>query len=62
MGALKYALIPLALLAVATVLLMGLYNMARGGSPQRSQILMRWRIGLQAGAVVLLLLAVALAG
>ena len=33
--------------AVVLVLILGLVNMARGGSPRRAQILMRWRIGLQ---------------
>ena len=32
-----YALVPIAVGAVAVVLLMGLNNMARGGSPHRSQ-------------------------
>ncbi len=41
--------------AVALVLLLGLINMMRGGSPNLSQLLMRWRVGLQFGAVVLVL-------
>mgnify|MGYP000507150595 CR=1 FL=1 len=40
-------LIPLAILAVAVVLLFGLVNMMRGGSANTSQKLMRWRVGLQ---------------
>lgn len=44
--------------AVFVVLLLGLVNMMRGGSPQRSQVLMRWRVGLQLLAVVLMVLAV----
>ncbi|MCK0197874.1 twin transmembrane helix small protein [Ancylobacter sp. 6x-1] len=43
----KFVVLPVALGAVAIVLLMGLANMARGGSPERSQQLMRWRVGLQ---------------
>ena len=36
--------VPIALAAVAIVLLMGLWNMLRGGSPNLSQTLMRWRV------------------
>lgn len=50
-----YLLIPLAVLAVAGVLVMGLVNMAQGGSPERSQNLMRWRVILQAVALVVML-------
>lgn len=52
---LVYALIPLAVAAVVAVLGLGLLNLARGGSPQRSQTLMQWRIYLQAGALLLAL-------
>jgi hypothetical protein len=45
----------LAVVAVAIVLLMGLWNMMRGGSANRSQMLMRWRVGLQFLAVILLM-------
>ncbi len=38
--------------AVAVVLFLGLYNMLRGGSPNRSQQLMRWRIILQFVAII----------
>lgn len=38
--------------AVAVVLFLGLFNMLRGGSPNRSQQLMRWRIILQFVAIV----------
>jgi hypothetical protein len=44
-----------ALLAVALVLLMGLANMLRGGSPNLSQKLMRWRVGLQLVAIVIIM-------
>ncbi len=50
-------LIPLALAAVATVLVLGLWNMMRGGSSGRSQTLMRWRVGLQFAAVILVMAA-----
>jgi len=49
-------LIPVGLGAVVLVLLMGLYNMMRGGSANTSQKLMRWRVGLQFGVVVLVML------
>jgi len=42
--------------AVPVVLLMGLVNMFRGGSANTSQKLMRWRVGLQALAIVVLML------
>jgi Hypoxia induced protein conserved region len=47
--------VPLALGAVAVVLLLGLWNMARGGSPGRSQMLMRWRVGLQFIAIIIIM-------
>ena len=50
-------LLALALAAVALALLAGLWNMLRGGSASRSQTLMRWRVGLQLLAVILLLLS-----
>ena len=46
----------LAIIAVAVVLAMGLFNMMRGGSANRSQTLMRWRVGLQFVAVILLMI------
>lgn len=48
-------LFPIAALAVFLVLFWGLINMARGKSPQSAQKLMRWRVGLQALAIALLL-------
>ena len=44
-----------ALLAVAVALAMGLANMLRGGSPNLSQKLMRWRVGLQLAAIIALI-------
>lgn len=41
--------------AVAAVLILGLRNMARGGNPNTSQLLMRWRIGLQFIAILVIL-------
>lgn len=46
-------ILPIALGAVTLVLLLGLANMMRGGSPNRSQQLMRWRVLLQFVAIVL---------
>ncbi len=46
---------------VSVILFMGLLNMARGGSPNRSQMLMRWRIAAQFLAVVLVMAALYMA-
>ena len=43
--------------AVLVVLLMGLVNMFRGGSSNTSQKLMRWRVGLQFLAIIVLMLS-----
>ena len=51
-------LLPIAVGAVALVLLLGLVNMMRGGSPNRSQKLMRLRVLLQFVAIVITMLAV----
>jgi Hypoxia induced protein conserved region len=53
-----YFIVPIALGAVALVLLLGLTNMMRGGSPWRSQRLMRLRVLLQFIAIVIVLIAV----
>ncbi|MEO6946375.1 MAG: twin transmembrane helix small protein [Nitrobacter sp.] len=55
---LSKVLIPIALASVAAVLLMGLFNMMRGGNPNRSQNLMRWRVFLQFIAIVLAMLTI----
>ncbi len=55
-------IIPLAIGAVAIVLLAGLWNMMRGGSPNTSQKLMRARVVLQFIAVVLMMGALWLTG
>lgn len=54
--------LPLALGAVAVVLVLGLANMLRNGSGNRSQMLMRWRVVLQFVAIVILLGSVFLSG
>lgn len=48
-------IVPLAIGAVALVLLAGLWNMLRGGSANTSQKLMRARVVLQFIAVVLMM-------
>ena len=48
-------IVPLAIIAVAIVLGMGLVNMMRGGSPKRSQSLMRMRVLLQFIAIVVIM-------
>ena len=57
-----YNLVPFAVAAVAIVLFLGLWNMVRGGNPNLSQKLMRWRVGLQALAIVIIVVTVWLAG
>ena len=47
----------LGMLVVAVILAMGIWNMAKGGSPSRSQKLMRLRILFQFIAVVLVMAA-----
>ena len=51
-------LLPVAVAAVALVLLLGLINMMRGGSPNQSQKLMRLRVLLQFFAIIITMLAV----
>lgn len=57
MNSFFYYLIPIALGAVALVLLLGLFNMVRGGSAERSQKLMRMRVMLQFLAIVVMMAA-----
>ena len=56
----KFVVLPIALGAVAVVLILGLANMVRGGSPLRSQKLMQWRVLLQAVALCFVLATVIL--
>jgi hypothetical protein len=48
-------LVGVAIGAVALVLLLGLVNMMRGGSANLSQTLMRWRVGLQFIAILIIM-------
>lgn len=56
------ALVPIGMAAVVIILFMGIWNMMRGGSGNRSQMLMRWRVGLQFIVVVLVMGALYLFG
>lgn len=53
-----YTLAPLAIAAVFVVLLFGLWNMLRGGSPNMSQKLMRLRVILQLVAIIAVMAAI----
>ncbi|ABS67406.1 MULTISPECIES: twin transmembrane helix small protein [Xanthobacter] len=53
-----YLFIPLALALVAGVLILGLFNVASGGSPQRSQRLMQLRVLFQFGAIILVMITI----
>ncbi len=48
-------LVAIAVGAVFVVLIMGFANMIRGGSPNLSQKLMRWRVGLQFIAILVII-------
>ncbi|MDJ1159563.1 twin transmembrane helix small protein [Chelatococcus sp. SYSU_G07232] len=52
------SLVPIAVAAVAIVLLLGLVNMMRGGSAHRSQQLMRLRVLLQFLAILVIMFVV----
>lgn len=58
-GALDF-LVPVVLAAVVLVLAVGLVGLFRGGAFNRrwGNVLMRWRVGLQALAILLIALAV----
>jgi Hypoxia induced protein conserved region len=55
-------IVPIAIGAVAVVLVLGLVNMLRGGSPNTSQKLMRWRVGLQFVAIIIVMATIWLMG
>jgi Hypoxia induced protein conserved region len=55
---LSYALVPIAVIAVAVVLVLGLVNMMRGGSPQTSQKLMRLRVLMQFVAIIIIMFTI----
>ena len=62
MHALTAYIIPIALAGVTVVLFAGLWNMLRGGSPNLSQTLMRWRVVLQFIALCLVMAAIYFSG
>ena len=62
MPILSDTIVVVALIAVLVVLALGLWNMLRGGSPSRSQNLMRWRVGLQFLAIIVVLAVIWIAG
>ena len=51
-----------ALLAVASVLVLVLWNMMKGGSPNRAQSLMRLRVLLQGVAIVVVMITIWMLG
>jgi hypothetical protein len=51
----SHIMVPVAIGAVAIVLLFGLVNMMRGGSPNTSQRLMRLRVLLQFVAIIVIM-------
>ena len=51
----QYVVVPIALAAVAIVLVLGLWNMMKGGSGNTSQKLMRMRVLLQGIAIALVM-------
>ena len=55
---LPHFLVMVALAAVAIVLLLGLWNMMRGGAANTSQRLMRMRVVAQFLAIIVILIAV----
>jgi len=55
---LSHALVPVAIGAVAVVLLLGLLNMMRGGSGNTSQKLMRLRVLFQFVAIVIIMFTI----
>jgi len=59
MHSLPNAIVGIAVLAVAVVLMLGLINMIRQGpgSSNRSQMFMRWRVGLQFLAIAAIVVA-----
>lgn len=53
-----YHLTTIAVFAVLLVLVLGLISLMRGDSPNLSQKLMRWRVGLQFVAILVIMVFV----
>jgi hypoxia induced protein len=58
----SHYLVPAAVIAVAVVLVLGLVNMMRGGSPNRSQKLMRLRVLMQFVAIIVIMATIWIMG
>jgi hypothetical protein len=58
----SHYLVPIAIAAVAVILVLGLINMMRGGSPNRSQKLMRMRVLFQFIAIIVIMATIWLMG
>jgi hypothetical protein len=58
----SHVAVPIAIGAVALVLLLGLANMMRGGSGNTSQKLMRLRVVLQFVAIIVIMLTIWIMG
>jgi hypothetical protein len=58
----QYIVVPIALGAVAVVLVLGLWNLMKGGSANTSQKLMRMRVMLQGIAIALVMLTLWILG
>jgi hypothetical protein len=58
----SHVAVPIAIIAVAVVLLLGLINLMMGGSGNTSQKLMRLRVLLQAIAIGVIMLALWIMG
>jgi hypothetical protein len=62
MESIAKALVPIAVGVVAVILLLGLANMMRGGSSNRSQNLMRARVIAQFAAIIVMMTALWIMG
>ena len=64
MSTLLNVLLGIALAGTAVVMLTGIFSMARGGEFNRKygNVLMRWRVGLQGCALLLLILVMLFSG
>ena len=58
MSGVFYHLTTLATIAVLIALGLGLYTMLKGTSPNASQTFMRWRVGLQFLAIIVIMITV----
>jgi hypothetical protein len=61
-GFMSHVAVPIVIIAVAIVLVFGLVNMMRGGSPHLSQKLMRLRVLLQFIAIIVIMATIWIMG